>query len=328
MKINDLDKLIKWNKSPRRKPLIVWGARQVGKTYLIKQLFAEEFYKDNYIYIDFRIESDIREYCNKTVDPKKIMEFISFIKNKRLNKDTLLIFDEVQECLWIITSLKYFCQDYREQPVIATGSMVRMKLKRESNKQGIKRENFLFPIGKINQFTLYPLSFEEFLFNYNEELYKKIIDSYNKKEQLDLEVHNFAMDTLYKYLLIGGMPEAVEVFLETGSYYESREVLKELYDNYLSDMSLYQASNEAIIRSKNIFNNIYSELNKENKNFKASLIDTKLKNRDLKSPIDWLVTMMLVYKSYLVKEQVTMPFIQNDDSNYRLYLSDMGIFTY
>lgn len=203
-----------------------------------------------------------------------------------------------------------------------------MKLKRESNKQGSKKENFPFPIGKINHLTLFPFSFEEFLMNYNEKLYTKIVDSYKKKEKLDIELHNLAMDVLYKYLLIGGMPEALDVFLETGSYFESREVLKELYDNYLSDMSLYQASTESIIRSKDIFNNIYCELNKENKNFKASLIDSNFKSRDLKTPIDWLVTTMLVYKSRQVKELVTTPLIKKDDVNYRLYLSDIGMFTY
>lgn len=93
MKRKALNDLIRWNDNPRRKPLIIWGARQVGKTYLIKQLFAEEFYKDNYIYIDFRLEDDIREYCSKTVDPKKILEFLSSSKNKRINKNTLIIFD-------------------------------------------------------------------------------------------------------------------------------------------------------------------------------------------------------------------------------------------
>ena len=136
------------------------------------------------------------------------------------------------------------------------------------------------------------------------------------------------MEVLYKYLLVGGMPEAVDAFLENESYYDSREVLKELYDNYLSDMQLYQASPESIIRTKSIFRNIYAELNKENKNFKASLIEKGTKNRDMKTPIDWLTTALLVHKSYLVNERVTIPLIQDENANYRLYLGDIGMFSY
>lgn len=186
------------------------------------------------------------------------MNFISSSKNVKIDENTLLIFDEIQECLGIITSLKYFCQDFRKQPVIATGSMVRIRLNRISKKRGVSNGNkFLFPVDKINQLTVYPLSFEEFLINYNEHLYNHICESYKAKKALEKQYHELALDTLYKYLLIGGMPEAVDVFLEDESYYDSREVLKELYDNYLSDMMLYQASPESKIRTKSIFTNIY-----------------------------------------------------------------------
>ena len=329
MKRKSLEKLINWNNSTRRKPLIVWGARQVGKTYLIKNLFAEKYYFNNYVYIDFKFDNEIRDYCEKVIDPKKIIEFISSVKNVKIFSNTLLIFDEVQECLNIITSLKYFCQNLSEQPVIATGSMVRTKLNRTTKKRGEKKENkFLFPVGKINQITIYPMTFDEFLLNYNENLYNKICVAYKEKKPLEEHYHILALDILYKYLLIGGMPEAVDVFLETESYYSSREVLKELYDNYLSDMQLYQASPESIIRAIKIFENIYGQLNKENKNFKASLIEKNSKKRDMISPIDWLTTAFVVHKSYLVNEIVTIPLIQDENANYRLYLGDIGMFSY
>ena len=322
-------KLYDWLISENRKPLIVWGARQVGKTYLVKEIFAKEYFKDNYVYIDFRLEKEIRDYCEDVIDPQKIINFISSTKNVKIKPDTLLIFDEIQECLGIITSLKYFCQDLRSQPVIATGSMVRIKINRMANKRGIKKETkFLFPVGKINQLTLYPMSFEEFFMNYNNNLYKTICEAYKNKTALEKSYHDLAMDILYKYLLIGGMPEAVETFLENESYYDSRKVLKDLYDNYLADMQLYQASPESIIRSKKSFENIYSELNKENKNFKTSMIEKGSKNRDMQSPIDWLTTALVVHKSYLLDERVTIPLIQNEKTNYRLFLSDIGMFSY
>ena len=167
-----LQNLMKWNMNKRKKPLIVWGARQVGKTYLVKDIFAETYYKDNYIYIDFKKEDDVREFCEKTANAEKIIEYLSLFKAKQITENTLLIFDEVQECPNIISSLKYFCQDFREIPVIATGSMVRIKLQRETKKRGAKENNkFLFPVGKINQITIYPMTFDEFLMNSNKMLY-------------------------------------------------------------------------------------------------------------------------------------------------------------
>ncbi|MBR1741215.1 MAG: ATP-binding protein [Lachnospiraceae bacterium] len=326
---NGLRALKAWKTNKRRKPLIVWGARQVGKTYLIKNIFAEEEFSGHYIYIDLKLEKEINEYCMETVHPKEIISFISAIKNRRITKDTLLIFDEVQECLGILTALKYFCQDYREIPVIATGSMVRTRMNRIAKKTNQGKEGtFLFPVGKINQLTLYPMSFDEFLFNYNPGLFEQVKGAYEKRMPLEPHMHALAMDILYKYLLVGGMPEAVEAFLETEEYYESGQILKDLYDNYLADMELYQASSESILRSRKIFENIYMELNKENKNFKCSVIEKGLRNRDLQNPMDWLETACVVNRSYLLNERITLPLRPDNESIYRLYLADIGMFTY
>ena len=324
-----IEDLKEWNNSKRRKPMIVWGARQVGKTYLVKDIFAESYYKDNYLYIDFRVENDIRDYCEKHVSAKEIVEFISAIKNTRINNNTLLIFDEIQECPGIITALKYFCQDMQEIPVIATGSMVRIKLQRIIRKRGAgERKQFLFPVGKINQVTVYPMSFDEYLINSNKSIYEAICKAYAEKHPLPDEIHEIALDAVYKYLLIGGMPEAVQTFLDTGSYYESREVLTDLYDNYLSDMELYQASPEAIIRSRKIFRNIFTELNKGTKNFKSGLIETGSKTRDMKTPIDWLTMAYVVHQSFQLDEHISTPLSEKNESNFRLFLGDTGMFIY
>ena len=326
---NTLESLKKWNDNPRRKPMIVWGARQVGKTYLVRDIFAETFYKDRYLYIDFRIEDDIRDYCEKHVSAKEIVEFIAAVKNRRIDRDTLLIFDEIQECPGIITALKYFCQDMREIPVIATGSMVRIKLQRLSRKRGTKTNNpFLFPVGKINQITVYPMTFDEYLINANRTLYDEICSAYRKKQPLHGALHKLALDAVYKYLLIGGMPDAVQTFLDTESYLESREVLTDLYDNYLSDMELYQASPESIIRSRKIFRGIYAELNKESRNFRPGLIEEGSKTRDMKTPIDWLTMAHIVHQSFRLDEHVSTPFTEKNDSDFRLFLCDVGMFTY
>ena len=324
-----LQKLIDWNNDKRQKPLIVWGARQVGKTYLVLEIFAKTYYKNNYIYVDCKKEDEIREFCSKTANAEKIIEYISLRKGKQINENTLLIFDEVQECPNIISSLKYFCQDFREIPVIATGSMVRIKLQRETHKRGSKEnDKFLFPVGKINQITIYPMTFDEFLMNSNEMLYHTIKKNYEDKKPLNKQIHELAMEQVYKYLLVGGMPEAVEAYIDGDNLLEARKILKALYDNYLSDMELYQASPEAVLRSRVLFQNIYRELNKESKNFSPGLIEEKSKTRDFATSVQWLTMAHVVNQSFQLKEHITMPLMPDNESNFRLFLADVGMFSY
>lgn len=324
-----LEKLTDWNNSERRKPLIVWGARQVGKTYLVQELFAKTYYKDNYIYVDCKKEDEIRAFCSETANAEKIIEYISLRKGKQISEKTLLIFDEIQECPNIISSLKYFCQDFREVPVIATGSMVRIKLQRETHKKGSREsDKFLFPVGKINQITVYPMTFDEFLMNRNKMLYQAVKKAYQNRQPLDGQIHGLVMEEVYKYLLVGGMPEAVEAYIEGEDLLESREILKALYDNYLADMELYQASPEALLRSRALFQNIYRELNKESKNFSPGLIEEKRKTRDFATAIQWLTMAHVVNQSFQLKEHITMPLMPEGESKFRLFLGDIGMFSY
>lgn len=215
-----LSDLENWLNSERRKPLIVWGARQVGKSYLIKDIFAEKYFENSYIYIDCLENVDFVNFCQSNYDVSSIISYLSLKYNRRIDENTLLIFDEIQECTNLITMLKYFCQEYRNIPIIATGSMVRIKLKRDASKRGPKGKGFLFPVGKINELVIYPL------------------------------------------------------------------------------------------------------------NFKASLIEKNLRIRDLKSPLDWLLFCHIVYKSSLIKEHITIPLGEYNESLFKLYLADMGLFNY
>ena len=324
-----LQKLADWDSNKRKKPLIVWGARQVGKTYLILELFAKKYYPNRYIYVDCKKEDEIRDFCSGTANAEKIIEYISLRKGQQLNEQTLLIFDEVQECPNILSSLKYFCQDYREIPVIATGSMVRIKLQRETHKRGARdNDKFLFPVGKINQMTVYPMTFDEFLMNSNQMLFDAVRNAYERRQPLERQIHELAMEHVYKYLLVGGMPEAVETYIDGGNLLESREILKVLYDNYLADMELYQASQESVLRSRALFQNIYRELNRESKNFSPGLIEEKSKTRDYATSIQWLTMAHVVNQSFQLKEHVTMPLMPDSDSSFRLFLGDIGMFSY
>ena len=324
-----LQQLTDWNNNKRKKPLIIWGARQVGKTYLAEELFAKKYYKNSYIYVDFKKEDEIRNFCAETANAEKIIEYISLRKGKPISEKTLLIFDEIQECPNIISSLKYFCQDFREIPVIATGSMVRIKLQRETYKRGSgEKEKFLFPVGKINQITVYPMTFDEFLMNSNKMLYDAVRKAYEEKRPLEKQIHELAMEQVYRYLLVGGMPEAVETYIDGNDLLEAGEILKVLYDNYLADMELYQASQEAALRSRALFGNIYRELNKESKNFSPGLIEEKSRTRDYATAIQWLTMAHVVNRSFQLKEHITMPLMPDGESNFRLFLGDIGMFSY
>ena len=324
-----LKKLVTWLAGGHRKPLIVWGARQVGKTYLVRDLFAESYFPGRYIYIDFKRDDEVRAFCAQTANAGKIIEYLSLYSGKRIDENTLLIFDEVQECPNIISALKYFCQDFRQIPVIATGSMVRIKLQRESRKRGVSDEDkFLFPVGKIDQLTVYPMTFDEFLLNSNRMLHDTVENAYRDRTPLGDGIHELVLEQFYKYLLVGGMPEAVDASLGGNSLLESREILKALYDNYLSDMELYQASPEAVLRSRALFRGIYKELNKESKNFSPGLIEEKSKTRDYATAIQWLTMAHIVNQSFQLKEHVTMPLMPDEEGSFRLFLGDMGMFSY
>ncbi|MBS7261436.1 MAG: AAA family ATPase, partial [Treponema sp.] len=201
-KLADLEK---WLKSPRRKPLVIWGARQVGKTYLVEELFAKRYFKD-YIYIDLKKDSQARSFFSTTSNADDYLTYIEARYGKKPSSEILLIFDEVQQCHQVLSALKYFCQDHRELPVIATGSLVRLSIKQQETKHS--SDEFLFPVGKIDSMTVYPVSFEEYLMNVNPVILKMIQESYSTKTALKEPYFEMAMDLLHEYLTIGGLPEA------------------------------------------------------------------------------------------------------------------------
>ena len=327
--------LIDWISDSKRKPLMVWGARQVGKSYLIEELFAKVYFKDRYLRIDCSDDSEFVEFVEKNSNLAKVLEYIELKYNFKPDKDHLLIFDEAQECLAIVKMMKHFCEQRRDIPLIVTGSLVRIKIFRSAHKRGgyAKNSNFLFPVGKINQLYMFPLTFDEFLFNCNKQAYNYIKEHFEKHIPIDETFHKQFLDLVNDFLFIGGMPEAVDTFLEykedkITAFTKVSEKLKEIYDDYLADMDLYQASPESVIRSRLIYKDIYRQLNKENKNFKFSLTEEGAKTRDMINPIAWLITAKVVNQCSLLKEKVTIPLIKGDDSLMRLYLADMGLFTY
>ncbi len=311
---------------------MVYGARQVGKTYLIKEMFAKRFYPDKSIYVNFKFDDDMRDFINgegnyksPTSNAAKIMEHLSLRENRIIDSTTLLIFDEIQEAVPAITSLKDFKENHPEIHVIASGSLVRIKIKREAKR---KNEKFFYPVGAVEELTLRPFNFEEYLLNANPILYRRIVEAYQGKEPLDDSAHNIALKYLQDYLLVGAMPESIAIFHETGSYVAARKNLVTIYQDYLNDIDLYGIGREMALRTRELFSNLYVEINRPHSDFRPSLFDDGKKVRDYITPISLLALAEVIYVSKRVKPRVTLPFKQDDGSDYRLYCLDPGFLAY
>ena len=322
-----LEELKKWYAKKRRKPLVVWGARQVGKTYLVKELFAKREFED-FVYIDLKKDGAARDYFETTSDPEQYLRYIEARFGKKITPSVPLIFDEVQQCSQVLSTLKYFKQDHAELPIIATGSMVRLAIRHSERKHAGRDGDFLFPVGAIDSINIYPLTFEEYLLNSNKVLLNRIRSAYALGKPLEQYEHDMALDAMYEYLSIGGMPEAVNIFLEDKSYVDAKAALKEIYDNYLADMDTYNVSNETILKTRNVYRNIFAQLNKENKNFKISQIEKGKSNRDYFNAYQWLELARIVYRCRRLDGKVNLPLIEQEEGTFRLYLSDAGMFSY
>ena len=330
MKRKYLSKLEEWIQKPDRKPLMVWGARQVGKSYLVEELFAKKFFKDRYLKIDLSDEDDFVEYAENNSNLEKVLDYIELHYHFVPDKDHLLFFDEAQECPSIVKMMKHFCEKRRDIPLIVSGSLVRLRINRDSKKAN---KTFLFPVGKINQLYVYPMTFDEFLVNYDSNMYEYVKRKFESKDLIDQYIHQELIDVFRTYMFVGGMPEAVQTFLDykdkkIQAYKETSKKIQEIYDDYLADMGLYQTSTESMIRSRLIYKDIYKQLNKENENFKISNTIENAKNRDMINPYFWLTTANVVLQSFCLKEKITLPLIEDENSIFRFYLSDVGMFTH
>lgn len=320
-----LRELMEWYNNKHRKPLVIWGARQVGKSYLIKELFAEDkSLFDDYVYIDLKKDKEAREFFATTSNPSEYLKYIEASFGKKISNKVPLIFDEVQQCHQVLSSLKYFKQDYPELPVIATGSMVRLSLQHDDR----KNDGFLFPVGAINQMDVFPLTFEEYLLNTNKVILDRIKFAYKNKKPLENYEHELALNALYTFLTIGGLPEALDIFIQDESYVDAKKATKTIYDNYLSDMDTYNVSKETILRTKKVYKNVYAQLNKENKNFKVTQVEQGKSNRDYFNAYTWLELARVVYRTRKKSGKVSLPLTEEDEGLFRLYLSDEGMFAY
>lgn len=292
------------------------GARQVGKTYALLE-FGKAYY-DNIVYLHFEGNAEIlNKIFAPDLNPKRIIEEISaYTKQTILPNQTLIIFDEIQASEQVLTSLKYFCEEAPEYHIVAACSLLGL---------AINRGKFSFPVGKVDIYTLYPLTFEEFLLaTNNDNLIEKIKESYASFKPLAEIYHNLALGLYRKYLVVGGYPEAVKTYLQTANFDSVRSVQANIADSYIADMTKYATTNETV-RSIAIFNTLPSQLAKENTKFQYSIIKSSARSNDYELSLQWLKTSNVVLENIKVNEGIIPLSVYEQMDSFKIYYSDVGL---
>lgn len=308
--------LLEWKKDFKM-PLMLIGARQTGKTYILEEFCKKNF--ENYIYINLEKEEDIREIFDATLDPEKIIEKIQILRKVNFNPDNTIIFlDEIQTSERAITSLKYFCESNKPYKIVTAGSLLGVKINRFKSS---------FPVGKVVTKYLFPMDFEEYLMALGEDkLIEEIRKHYNSNEKVLDSIHEKALDLYKKYLILGGMPKVIENFIENDLNIANVdfELQDYIITNYLADMNKYTDNTEGIKNSK-IYNAIPKELARENNNFKYSIVDKDARKIRYESSLDWLLASNMILKCDLTEknESPLKAFVNND--KFKIYLSDTGL---
>lgn len=307
--------LEQWKESPHRKPLIVQGARQVGKTYSILE-FGRTHY-ENVVYFNFETNPRLNQTFDEDISPAYLIPVLSHIAGQTIvTEKTLIVFDEVQLCERALTSLKYFCEDAPDYHIIVAGSLLGV---------AVNRQSFSFPVGKVDMKTLYPMDMEEFLLALGEkELVHQIRQCFLHDSPMPSALHDAAMMRYRQYLIVGGMPECVLQFAGTGDYILVRHIQDTILASYLNDMSKYNTKNE-IKKTRLAYDNITVQLSKKNTRFQYKLLKKGGRAAEFENAIEWLSLSGIVSQVYKV-EQIKKP-LENyrDIDSFKIYVSDLGL---
>ena len=307
-----LEELIKWKNSKYRKPLILKGARQIGKTYILKQ-FGKENYED-IAYFNFDHDEDLQNLFESSKNPQRILEQLTFIYKKEIRPEkTLIIFDEIQECPNALNSLKYFQEEANEYHIVCAGSLL-----------GIRLSHTSFPVGKVEFLNMYPMTFSEFLIADNCENLVEYMKSIKSIEKIPDIFFNQLEEKLKAYFIIGGMPEAVQVWVNEKNIELVERVQQNILKAYESDFSKHTQNNEANKISL-IWNSIPSQLAKENKKFLYQTIKEGARAREYEGALNWLNDANLIYKVYNVTKTDLPLIAYNDLSAFKIYMNDVGL---
>ncbi len=301
-----------WKNSEKRKPLLIRGVRQVGKTYLMQD-FAKQEYKA-FLYLNFEKDKTLDSLFKDNLDPRKIIENLEIFFNTKLNiHEDLLIFDEVQESPSALNSLKYFSESEKSYHVLAAGSLLGVKL----NQQG-------FPVGKVNFVDLYPLTFLEFLAAINETKLFDYLNNLTNQQTPAEAIHLKLLDIFKTYLLIGGMPEVVYNYAANKNWQAAREIQENILEAYQLDFAKH-APKDQVIRIREIFDIIPSQLAKENRKFFFNAISNSARAREYSLALTWLKDAHLIMQSHNI-EIVDLPLKAHAAHNiFKVYFFDVGL---
>jgi predicted AAA+ superfamily ATPase len=305
--------LLAWKSSENRKPLLLQGARQVGKTFLLKE-FASREYQDC-AYFNFEQNPELSALFTSSLSPDILIESLGTLLGRKIEPgSTLIIFDEIQEAPRAITSLKYFCEQAPGHHVAAAGSLLGVSVGKPTS----------FPVGKVNFMTLYPMSFFEYLAALNEDRLVEHLENHSLSEPL-LEVFHEKLTRLFKYYLyIGGMPEVVQDYIENKDIENVRRLQEEILDAYERDFSKHSSPDEAI-RTSQVWRSIPAQLAKENKKFKYSEVKKGGRASRFQLAIEWLRKAGLIYVVYNIKVPKLPLAGYVDDGKFKIYMLDSGL---
>jgi len=314
MKRKILDKLIEWKNSSNRMPLILQGARQTGKTYIVNYFGNTEY--QEIVYCNFEKDKNLASIFNN-LSPQEIVPKIETLKRQRIFPEkTLLVFDEVQACPEALTSLKYFCEDAPEYHLIAMGSLLGVSVNRGESS---------FPVGKVQFMDMYPMDFEEYLWAKGEEkLAVSIKKSFDNNIPLDDALHDYALKLYREYLFIGGMPAVVSEFMRTQSPNLAAIIGGDILSAYQNDMGKYNKQSE-IPKTKLVYSNISTQLSKENKKFQYKYIKSGSRASEFENAIEWVCLAGIASRVYRL-EQIMLPLrAYRSMSDFKFYMSDTGL---
>lgn len=313
MKRDLYQQLLRWKKDPARQPLLLQGARQVGKTYLLKEFGAQEYKK--VCYINFEEMPNCKAFFEQDLKPHRILRDLGIHLEMQITpSDTLIFFDEIQVCPNALTSLKYFCEQAPEYSVVAAGSLLGVKL---SGAQG-------FPVGKVHFCHLYPMSFFEFLDAVGRPQLRALLEEIKTFEPMPEPHHQQLLDLLKTYFFVGGMPKPVLRYAQTADFGIVRETQEDILKAYVHDFAKH-APPSLVIKITQIWDSIPVHLGKENKRFTFSAIKKSARARDYEESLQWLVDAELIYKVH----EITTPKLPlksySDLEVFKVYLLDIGL---
>ncbi|MCH4886950.1 DUF4143 domain-containing protein [Acidaminobacter sp. JC074] len=298
-----------------RLPLLIYGARQVGKTFSLLKFAKEEY--DTYVYINFDSDLIIQSYFNENISPKNLIDVIEKYYGLEIKpKRTLIIFDEIQASERALASLKYFAEEASEYHIVAAGSLLGV---------AVNREKYNFPVGKVFIKHMFPMSFKEYLMACSEELLlNRITNAFNSNQPLEKVLHEKALKYYQSYIITGGMPAVVKNALVEDKVIEDEVLRNLIIESYTSDMSKYQSASDAV-KAKSAYQSIPAQLAKENTKFQYKLIKTGGRASLYGDAIDWLIHSGLVLKCGRISEGKIPIAVYEDLSSFKLYNSDIGI---